>query len=196
MTKPLFARQPAELDFAPPGAGFIATRDAIRQPSAAAFDTLGDLRALPRCRPSRWRPILVIAALLAGAVALGALTGCAEDRGPQWIGDPLTLPDGSKIAAFDVLSRPDRLGLGQVDGVGLMQVDAGGHAAIVGWSTTQGQSAAGMIAQAAVSGATGLAGSGIVGGLTKQGLSTVSSAISSMKPPAVQVDLPKSAAGL
>jgi hypothetical protein len=180
VSTPVFLKRPREI-----------LSPAEKRQLTAGFGT--PIRSAPK--RSRWKPLLVIAALLAGAVALGMLTGCAEDRGPQWIGDPLTLPDGSKIAAFDVLSRPDRLGLGQVDGVGLMQVDAGGHAAIVGWSTTQGQSAAGMIAQAAVSGATGLAGSGIVGGLTKQGLSTVSSAISSMKPPAVQVDLPKSAAG-
>ena len=202
MNRPLFAKQPAELDFAPPGAGFIAPamsrhhgRDRVRQPPAA-IDTLGEWRALPRRRPSRWRPILVIAAALAGAVALGMLTGCTSPHGPEMLPGTMPLPDGSRLAAFDAISRPDKWGLSATDGVGLLRIGPDGHTTVEGWSTTQGPSDAGMIAQAAISGAVSLGGSGIVASATRQGLDQVSKSISSMKPPAVQVDLPKSAAGL
>lgn len=71
-----------------------------------------DLRLSRLPKRSRWRSILVIAVLLAAAVALGALTGCTSPHGPEMLPGTMPLPDGSRLAAFDTLAKPDKSGAG------------------------------------------------------------------------------------
>lgn len=104
----------------------------------------------------------------------------------------MPLPDGSKLAAFDAISKPDKWGLSATDGVGLLRIDPEGHATVEGWSTTQGPSDAGIMLQLAAGVAGSIGGGAISGGLAERGLNTVASAVSAIKVPAPQIDAPKS----
>ena len=174
MSTPAFLKRPREI-----------LSPAEKRQLTAGFGT--PIRSAPK--RSRWKPLLVIAALLAGAIALGALTGCTSPHGPEMLPGTMPLPDGSRLAAFDAISRPDKWGLAATDGVGLLRIGPDGHTTVEGWSTTQGPSDAGIALQLAAGVAGSIGGGAISGGLTERGLNTVASAVSTMKVPTPTIDL-------
>lgn len=158
MTKPLFdATARSAVEFGGTG---------------SAMAEFGDLHLARLPKRSKWKPVLVIGLALAGAVALGMLTGCASPHGPEMLPGTMPLPDGSKLAAFDAISKPDKWGLSATDGVGLLRIDPEGHATVEGWSTTQGPSDAGIMLQLAAGVAGSIGGGAISGGLAERGLNT------------------------
>jgi hypothetical protein len=100
----------------------------------------------------------------------------------------LPLPNGSRLAAFDTLAKPDRWGLAATQGIGVIQFDPEGHASVVQFGVAPGQSDAGIMLQLAAGVAGSIGGGAISGGLTERGLNTVASAVSSMRVPTPTIE--------
>jgi hypothetical protein len=115
---------------------------------------------------------------LASLAAVAVLAGCTSPHGPKIVGDPLLLSDGSKLSAFDVVGQPDNLGFALSAGQGLLRTAPNGKVSVEAFGVAEGPADAGMLLQAAISAGATLGGSSIIAGATRQGLNTVSQAIS------------------